>query len=118
MDPIEKKIKAFYQQRKTEDERATPEFSSFRSKHEPKAIGYSRIPFRIAASIAILVTLLPLVTWYFLSSKKPDATRITFRQSFPTEALGKPVGQEFVWKWTSPTDRLLSDSYQLTNRTN
>lgn len=116
MDSLEQKIKAFYKQRKTEDERGAPDFNTFSlNNKEPGTVQRKRIFYPMAASIAAIVVVL---TSYYFFQRRREGIQVNLHQRFPTEVLAKYPEQEFVWKWRSSTDYLLIDSFQTVNRIN
>lgn len=116
MDPLEKKVKEFYQEKKREDERSTPDFETLWNNLEhAKATRQPRFLFRIAASIALVAAVL---VYYFYSSDLREVrriSRINMDQPLPSQVLlDKSLGTGYIWNWKAPTDKLLENVNELT----
>lgn len=117
MDPLEKKVKELYQEKRHEDEKSAPDFDTLWNKLEQtKTTKRSRLPFRIAASIAIVAAAL---MYYFYSSNQREVQRIskiTMDQPLPSQVLlDQSLGVKYIWDWKAPTDKLLENVNEFMN---
>ncbi len=114
MDPLEKKIRELYQQKKWEDEKSIPGFDAFRDNLEKlQPVKYSWFFLKVAASIVLVVA---VGSYYFFNSRKPakESVKIypvNINQDLPTQSLlDKSTGIVYIWNWKAPTDQLLEDA--------
>jgi len=120
MDPIEKKLKSFYQAKKQEDEKSIPDFDAFWYElQKAKTIKQPHLFLRIAASVAIVAT--TALLYYFYTFNQPSKemqgiSKIKLDQPLPSQVLlDQSLDVEYIWKWKAPTDQLLEDANKLIN---
>lgn len=112
MDPFEKKIKSFYLEKKREDEKDTPGFSTLLSTPvQAKTTKWPNFFLKIAASVLVVAG---GVLFYFYNSSNHTVTtlreipEINLDQPLPSEALlNQGPGTQYIWQWKAPTDKLL-----------
>lgn len=119
MDSIEKKLKAFYQNKKQEDENLTPAFEVFWDNLKPaKPARRSYFFLKIAASIAILMT--AFLAYFYGSNQTaqaiPEISKVNLDQPLPSQILlDASLHTEYIWEWKAPSDKLLEDATKLMN---
>lgn len=119
MDSIEKKIKAFYQNKKEDDEKSTPAFEVFWDDLKlAKPIKKSYLFLKIAASIAIIIT--AFLAYFYDSNQRAKETleisKIDLNQPLPSQILlDESLHTEYIWEWKAPSDKLLEDANKFMN---
>ncbi len=117
MDPLEKKVRQFYQAKKREDEKSVPDFETFRTDAEmPKPYKKPLLVWRIAASVAAIAIITAIFVYRARDNSKP-ADNITkmnpmnMNDSLPTHLLiDQSLTVTYIWQWKAPTDKLLDEA--------
>jgi hypothetical protein len=114
MDPLEKKIRELYLQKKREDEKSIPSFDTFRGK--PGRLGDVRNSYFFLKMAAAVVLLAVAGPYYFYSSRRTAKETmciylVNINQNLSTQSLlDKNAGSGYIWNWKAPTDKLLNDA--------
>jgi len=114
MDPLEKKIRELYRQKKREDEQSIPAFDSLFDKPEQeKRVRHSYFLLKLAASVFLVVG---AGSYYFLGYRRAVTAAVkiypdNIYQHLPTQSLlNSNAGAVYMWNWKAPTDQLLNDA--------
>ena len=114
MEPVEKKMREFYQEKRREDEKSTPGFDAFWNKLEQaKKAKRPNLVFRVAAFVLAVAA---AFSYYFYSSDRPakeprEVSQINLNQPLPSQSLLDPnPGAKYIWQWKAPTDQLLENA--------
>jgi hypothetical protein len=116
MDPLEKKVRAFYQEKKREDEKSIPGFETFRTDAEiPKSIKKPVLIWKIAASVAAIAIIAVFIYRSRNDSKPADniakMNPMNMNDSLPTHSLNdQSLSVTYIWQWKASTDKLLEDA--------
>lgn len=119
MDSIEQKLKAFYQNKKEEDEKLTPAFEVFWDDLKlAKPIKKPYLFLKIAASIAIVIT--AFLAYFYDSNQRAKETleisKIDLNQPLPSQILlDESLHTQYIWEWKAPSDKLLEDANKFMN---
>ena len=121
MDPIEKKIRELYKEKKREDEKSIPGFDVFRNKLEESRVKKrSYFLLRVAASVAVFLVAAGLLYYFYHSDRSARETGkiypININQPLPSDPLlDQNPGMEYIWEWKAPTDKLLEGARESLN---
>jgi len=120
MDPIENKLREYFQKKRQEDARAMPDFETVWRGVQSQKSRRRVYPFlRIAAAVA--TGAIAITGYLYFKGSQPaigDHQLSGTHSPLPPTVLGdKTFATEYIWTWKAPTDQLLNDVNQSLKQT-